>query len=185
MSCKRYQRISGVPVCVCVSVCAFVCLPNYIPEIKRWLIVPINENNDDHWLQTRQSDGSNKTLPPKAMLASSQPQPQLSVASKLLARTMPAIFPSPHLLPAWAPPALRCCVTFLLSAFGSVGAVKTQNSWRVYFLRSANWLSVIFLFLDNESTHRHANNVLVWVYKSKTCNFFYVLRLEAKCGPFI
>lgn len=27
-------------------------------------------------------------------------------------------------------------------------------------------------------THRHANDVLVWVYKSKTCNFFYVLRLE-------
>lgn len=57
-----------------------------------------------------------KRCPQKAMLASSQPRPQLSVASKLLARTMPAIFPSHCPSP---PPflALRCFVTFLLSAF--------------------------------------------------------------------
>lgn len=50
------------PVCVCECLCVCVCLPNYIPEIKRWLIVPINENNDDPLTANSPSDGSNKTL---------------------------------------------------------------------------------------------------------------------------
>lgn len=112
MSCNRCLCISGVRVRVFV----FVCLPNYIPEIKRWLIVPINENNDGHWMQTRQSDGSNKTLPKRCWRHLSSSQLSRDRGQQTFARTLtaPRCFPSNS-----PPPRSHNCVTFLLSAFGT------------------------------------------------------------------
>lgn len=78
----------------CACVC--VCLPNYIPEIKRWLIVPINENNDDPLTANSPSDGSNKTLAKRRWRHLNSTQGRQTVARTMTAACLRVPYSSPH-----------------------------------------------------------------------------------------
>jgi len=137
--------VSVFPTCVCVGACMFVfvsaSLPNYIPEIKRWLIVPINENNDAP-LTANWSRQTGK-LPAEFSKRSG-----LYQTKKHTRR--PTSCPS-GLLPL--PPFFRLSLSPLFFARPDEFICSS----------SVNWLSVIFLFLDNES----CSNLRLRVHKMK------------------